>query len=41
MGDIIGIIKSFMDKIKSKSVKAALESIIGDPVGKKRKRDEE
>lgn len=39
-GDI-GIIKSFLDKIKSKSVKATLESIVGDPAGKKRKRDGE
>ncbi|KAL7538943.1 hypothetical protein ACHAXR_009588 [Thalassiosira sp. AJA248-18] len=39
-GDI-GVIKSIMDKIKSKSVKAALESIVEDPAGKKRKRDKE
>ena len=37
----IETIKSIMGKIKSEIVKAALGGIVGDPYGKKRKRDDE
>ena len=39
--DDIGTIKSILGKIKSTSVKAALESIIADQEGKKRKRNDD
>ena len=39
--DDIDTVKSFLGKIKSNRVKAALESIIEDPEGKKRKRDDD
>ena len=39
--DDIGTIKSILGKIESTSVKAALESIIADQDGKKRKRNDD